>query len=803
MRETTIKTGFNLYSGLFFTALSTLLFEILLTRIFSVTMGYHYAFLSVSIAMFGFTVGGITVYLKPDYFKYSFIYKRLALFSFLYSLSVIISFLLHVYIPFIPGFSVYGIIIIIFTCIIISIPFIFSGIVISLILTKFPEKVNRLYAVDLIGAALGCILIILFVQISGGPTTVFIVALLASISVLFFSGENGIKRTHLFYTIALFLFVIIHSFIYNAGNPLIRLQWIRGAYEEKPQYEKWNSFSRVNISGDTNTPVVPFGWGLSNTYDRNKKVKELMLNVDANSTTVLTGFDGDLSKLEHLKYDISNLCQQLRTNSDVLVIGSGGGRDILTSLLFRQKSVLGIEMNGEMIDAMNGKFGNFTGHLDKYPNVNFLHDEARSYIQRSNDKYDIIQVSVVDNWAATSSGAFVLTESSIYTLEAWKLFIQRLKPGGLLTVTRFWMKNSAEIYRIASIFSSALLENGIAEPRNHILIIRSKPNDKNREDYFNGVANVIASNQPFSVTDLQKVDNLCRNLQFDVFLSPDICIDSTFANITKGEQSKEFIKNFPVNITPPTDDKPYFFHLLKFTDLPDKSFWKEWDLAFNAKALLILWSLIGVMIVLTLTCIVVPLKFSSFKVSLKDNINLFFYFGAIGFGFMLIEISQIQRLGVFLGHPTYSLSVSLFTILLSTGTGSFFSSKFKDKKLKSSFLYILISLFVLGLITPAVSSLFRETTTLIRIIVSVSLLFPLGFFLGFAFPFGMKMASVRSERITPWLWGINGVTSVFASVLAIVISMSFGISYTYWIGTGFYLIAFLSMLRVNSIIEVN
>lgn len=793
MENKQIKSGFNLYTGLFFIALSTLLFEILLTRIFSVTMGYHYAFLAVSIAMFGFTVGGITVYLKPDYFEFSLIYKRLVLFSFLFSLTVILSFLLHVYIPFKPGYSLYGIFIIIFTCIIISVPFVFSGIVISLILTKFPEKVNRLYAADLIGAALGCILIVLFMQISGGPTAVIIVALIASFSTLFFSRENGIKKIYIIYSLLLFFFVIIHSFLFNAGEPLVRLQWVRGVYEEKPQYEKWNSFSRVNISGDTNTTVVPFGWGLSNTYDRNKKVKELMLNVDANSTTVLTGFDGDLSKLDHLKYDVSNICQYLRTNSEVMVIGSGGGRDILASLLFKQKSVLGIEMNGEMIDAMNGKYGNFTGHLDKYPNVKFLHDEARSYIQRNDDKYDIIQVSVIDNWAATSSGAFVLTESSIYTIEAWKLFIQRLKPGGLLTITRFWMKNSAEIYRIASIFSTALMENGIADPRNHILIIRSKPNDKNREDYFNGVANVIASNQPFSVTDLQKVDNLCRNLQFDIFLSPDVCVDSTFANITKGEQSKEFVKNFPVNITPPTDDKPYFFHLLKFTDLPNTTFWKEWDLAFNAKALLILWSLIGVMVVLTISCVVVPLKFSSFKVSFTDNINLFLYFGSIGFGFMLIEISQIQRLGVFLGHPTYSLSVSLFTLLLSTGTGSFFSSKFNDKKLRTGLIYLLISLFVLGLLTPLISSLFRETTTLIRILVSLILLFPLGFFLGFAFPFGMKMAAVQSERLTPWLWGINGVTSVFASVIAIVLSMSFGISYTYWIGAGFYLIAFLNI----------
>jgi len=163
-----------------------------------------------------------------------------------------------------------------------------------------------------------------------------------------------------------------------------------------------------------------------------------MLNIDAHSTTVLSHFNGDTSELSHLKYDVSNLAQYLRPNGDIMIIGSGAGRDVLSSLAFGQKNILGIEINKDMISAINNDFGDFTGHLDKYPNVEFVGDEARSYIQRMDSarKFDIIQVSVIDNWSAAASGAFVLTENALYTKETWKLFLSRLKPNGILTVQR-------------------------------------------------------------------------------------------------------------------------------------------------------------------------------------------------------------------------------------------------------------------------------------------------------------------------------------------------------------------------------
>ena len=797
------RAGKNMYFGIFFIALSTLMYEILLTRIFSVTMGYHFAFMAISIALFGMTLGAIIVYLYPQKFPQEKINYHLAKNSFLFSLTIIISFLIHLFVPFLHGMSIVGFSITAMTYIVISIPFVFSGICISLLLTRFSSNVNRLYAADLIGASLGCILVVVIINISGGPTAVFITAFITSIGALFFASDTSnkkITRTVIIYAAVIGLFSVIHTVLVNNNTPLLRIFWERGDYAEKPLFEKWNSFSRVSIDGDSTKYDVPFGWGLSNTYDRSMKVRQLMLNTDAHSTTVLTKFDGNLDELYHLKYDVSNIAQYLRHDADVMIIGSGGGRDVLSSLEFGQKSILGIEINKDMITALNGDFGNFTGHLDKYPNVRFVGDEARSFIQRSPEKFDIIQVSVIDNWAATSSGAFVLTENALYTLETWKLLFDRLKPDGILTVTRFYRAQPVELYRIVEISTETLKQNGINNPREHLAILRC--DQMEREKFKSSTGTILLSKKPFTQNELHTIDSLSSVFQFQKILTPSAASDTTFTLIaSSGAGQEEFIKNFPVNISAPTDDIPFFFYLLKVKDFFNVKLWKEWDMEFNVKAIFILLSLFVIIAALTIACIIIPLKITSKKVSLKGSLPLFIFFGAIGLGFMMVEISQIQRLNIFLGHPTYSLAVALCTLLLSSGIGSFFSLKrdspdnIHNKKSTLLRLFLLIvMLLIFGIVTPQIIIACREFSTPVRIFVSALILFPLGLFMGMAFPIGMHAASLKSKAITPWLWGINGITSVFATVISILIAMNYGISMSYWTGTALYFIAALSFV---------
>lgn len=796
----------NTYIGISLIALSTLMYEILLTRIFSVTMGYHFAFMAVSLAMFGMTAGAIIVYIFADKFPQEKLNSTLARQAFYFSLTTILSFLFHVFVPFFHSTSAMGIFITVFTYTEISVPFVFSGICISLLLTRFPDSVNRLYAADLIGASLGCILVVIVLNVSGGPTGVIITAFVSALAALFFLNNAGtagkVKKVLVFYTIVIALFSVYNTILVNEQNPLLRLFWIRGQWTEKPMYEKWNSFTRVSVDGDSTKPEVPFGWGLSDKYDRSRKIHQLMLNIDAHSTTVLSKFDGDTSVLGHLKYDVSNMAQYLRTSGDILIIGSGAGRDVLSSMLFGQKSILGIEINKDMIKAVNGDFGGFTGHLNKYPNVEFVGDEARSYIQRmdSSRKFDIIQVSVIDNWSASASGSFVLMENALYTVECWKLLFSRLKPDGILTVTRFFRSTPMEHYRLMNICAEALNSAGITDIRSHVMIINCQ--QRERIEDRSGTGTMLISRSPFTANELNTVDSLNKTFGFEPIITPRTASDSIFVKLSSDpETRKRTTDEFPLNIEATTDDNPFFFHYMKLKNYLDPVFWNKWDLGFNAKAVVLLMTLTATMAGLSLLCIVIPLKITSKKISLKGTLPFFIFFSAIGLGFMLIEISQVHRLEIFLGHPTYSLAAALFTMLLSSGIGSYFSGSDKPDIIKSSvkrFVLMLFILVIFGFLTPYIIIAFREYSTEVRILVSVVTLFPIGLLLGMAFPLGMKLASQKecSHGITPWLWGVNGVMSVLATVLSVLIALNFGISASYWTGAFCYLLAMISLVMV-------
>lgn len=792
----------QIYAGLFMITLATLMYEILLTRIFSVTMWYHFAFMAISVAMFGMTVGAILVYIFPNYFTQERVMYHLALSSLLFAVSIVFSFLTYLSIPFVYSRSIVGLYSIALTYVVISVPFVFSGISVCLVLTKFPRHVSQLYAADLAGAALGCILLIYTLRITDGPTAVIIVALLANIATLLFitdSGFNKLKRIAYISGFLLASFVVVNTVLVGVQHTLLRLIWVKGEIEPRPLYERWNSFSRIAVWGNPNAPGEPSGWGLSPIYLSNYKVRELKLNIDASASTVLTAFDGDLNVLEHLKYDITNLAHYIRRDSKVLVVGTGGGRDILSALAFHQKSVLGVEINKNIINVVNRKFGDFTGHLDRNPKVTFVNDEARSYIARLRDRFDIIQVSLIDTWAATAAGAFVLTENSLYTVEAWKIFLEHLTPNGVLTVSRWYYRDRpSEVYRLTSLASSTLMQLGIQNPRKHIVIVR-RMQHWTAADEPDGIGTILVSKEPFSDKDLDTIEETTRKMQFDIVLSPRFSLDSTFATIASGKGLDIFTGSFPLNIAAPTDDSPFFFHMLRVRDVFNRELWEQGrSNSKNIKAVIILAVLLIIVVGLTFLCIILPLILTTKKATLRGAWPLFLFFASIGLGFMLVEISQMQRLIIFLGHPTYGLSVVLFALLISSGFGSYLTQKVSDHGLARPGIIclslLLCVLIVFGILTPYAINVFQGSTTLLRIFVAIGVLLPLGLFIGMAFPLGMKAASTKTDGLTPWLWGINGATSVCASVLAVSIALSSSISTTFWTGFSWYVIAFIAFI---------
>lgn len=786
----------GVFLGVFLISMSTLIYEILLTRIFSVTTIYHFAFMAVSIAMFGMALGARLIYSYPKFFTIEKNNFNLSLSSLLFAISVPISILIQLNIPFASdqGSVLAGLFMIL--CLSTLIPFTLSGISICLALTKFPKQVNKLYAADLIGAAIGCLALIFAFQLADLIGAIFLCSFLALSSAYAFIGRKLINSKSLFFSFLSISIILISLFLSTTifKNPIFKLKWSKGIIEQKSLYEKWNSFSRVKVTGNPNLSFNPLEFSVSKNLPQNIKVKQLSLAIDSNASTNLTQFNGDLKELDFLKYDITNLAHQLRNNADVLVIGVGGGRDILSALAFNQKSVKGIEINNNIIRATNQAFGDFTGHLDEHPKVKIINDEARSYIARSKDKVDIIQVALIDTWAATSSGAFALTENSLYTVEAWKLFFSRLNSGGILTFTRWYSKtHPTEIYRLTSLAATSLLESGIDNPRKNIVIIKKMLNTKI------GVSTMIISQKAFSQSDLVKVKDFIEKMDFEIVLSPSFAENQNFEKMTESKQSlNDFIQDYSANIIAPRDNSPFFFQTLKVMNVFKKPFWSIPSNQYsgltnepNTSAVEIVVFLFFIVLTLTLVFLVGPLWKSIADAKSTLTIPFSIYFLAIGFGFMLIEISQMQRLTIFLGHPTYSLSVVLFTLLLSTGVGSYLVYKFKILE-KVPFIFILSSLLLMGFVTPILAEHFQAGSNFVRISLSVFCLFPIGLFLGIAFPLGINAIPENLKHLSSWLWGLNGAASVCGSVLAVIVALTFDIQFTYWVGFLFYLMAFLS-----------
>lgn len=512
-------------------------------------------------------------------------------------------------------------------------------------------------------------------------------------------------------------------------------------------------------------------------------------------------FDGNLANMDHLKYEIANLAHHIRPNSDVLSIGVGGGTDVLSALVFGQKSIVGVDLNGNILDVLNRVFGKFSGHLDKIPGVTFVDDEARSYIGRQQKNFDIIQGRNIERPTATLGGAFVLSENALYTVESWKTILEHLTPRGIFTITRIhWPDRPFEMYRVTALARATLKEIGAKNPRDHLIIARLLP-----EPGFGGHddavpnATILVSRRPFSETDVQTIENICKSMKFEVVLTPQSAVDQGFALVASQDVDDALHPLFSVvNISPPTDDKPFFYNLMRLGDVFNPDAWEHGGTRQNLRALFILGSLLLTVVVLTFLCIIVPLMVRSGEVSLKGTLPFFLFFGAIGLGFMLIEISQMHRLNIFLGHPVYGLSVVLFSLLLSSGLGSYLTSIFSRPELKKypalPLLLAVLALALFGIITPSVISSFRHAENPVRIGITVAMLFPIGIFMGMAFPLGMGLASGRVPLLTAWLWGMNGATSVCGSVLTFVIVLFYGISAAFWLGAACYVVASASFL---------
>jgi hypothetical protein len=779
--------------GLLGIALATLMYEVLLTRIFSVTMWYHFAFAAISLAMLGMTVGALIVYIRPEWFPPESAKRQLAFTALLLPVITLVSFLTQLSIPFHVYPSLVAAYAIALTYAVIAVPFVVSGLTVCLALTRFPRDVGALYAADLIGAAVGCVLLVWVLEITDGPTAVLVVCALAALGAVAFAFDTDRASLRRWSVISALIFLTAaagHMLLVARGAGVLRILYVKDQIDPRPLYERWNSYSRVRVNGDPDRLEPPYAWGLSPTFPKDRRFRQLHLDIDTAAGTVITQDTGDPSGFEHFKYDVTNIGYYIRPQARVLVIGVGGARDIVSALLFGATQVTGVELNRNILETVNGRFGDFSGHLDRNPRVRFVNDEARSFIARHPDRYDFLQISLIDTWAATAAGAFVLSENSLYTVEAWDLFLEHLTDHGLLSVSRwFFDSRPGEVYRLTSLASAALTRRGIERPREHMMIIRSL-RGSDFGDAPDGIGTLLLSPSPLSAEDVARLEAEAKRLQFEVVLSPTVAADETFARLASGKDLDAFTASYPINIAAPTDNSPFFFNMLRLRDLAHPGMTWLGRVSHNQQAVFVLGTLLITVVVLTLLCIFVPLRLTTDPGALRGAGPLLGFFASIGVGFMLIETSQMQRLIVVLGHPTYGLTVVLFALLLSGGLGSWLTNGVPIERAAESgrlrLAALLVLLIVFGWLTPAVADRLQRADTPIRVGMSVLMLGVPGVFMGMAFPLGMKLAARRFGHLTPWFWGTNGATSVCASVLAVTIALSWSISVAFWTGCAAY-----------------
>jgi len=762
------------YFAIFVVASATLSYQILITRFFSVMVYYHFAFAAISLAMLGLTRGAMEVYGKPAHYAPERAGPEFARHASLFALSGVGAMIAFLCVPLIVP-EAYVTAALAITCCAFILPFTESGVCITLLLTRVPHGGGRLYAADLSGAALGCIgIIFLLLVVDPVSATLWIGTFAAGAGWMMVRKSDDIRGLRLSGTVALTLAAAaaVQTGLDISGKSHLGVFWAKGREQTDTRFERWNTYSRIRVWGLGES--LPFGWAFASKPKT--KIDQNLLDIDADAATVITRFDGDLGKLAYLKDDVINAAYLVQPPADVAVVGVGGGRDILSALFFGAKSIHGIEINPAIFEVLTDKFADFSGHLYRQPGVSLVNAEARSYINHSTDRYDLVQISLIDTWAATAAGGLTLTENRLYTVEAWDDFYSALKPGGMLSVSRWYDPDihRSEFYRLVAIAASALQRKGVqaTDLARHVVAVN-----------VGNVITVMTRPDAFTDADWQAARARLSAQGFNIMLGPDVTFDTVTSTLISGKADAAFFASLPENITPSTDDNPFFFYTSRFGELAATN----GDAAIRMTLMLVAFSLaacvyyvIGPFVRLART---MPLSVLTPPVA---------YFSAIGMGFMLIEISQMQRLMVFLGHPVYGLAVVLFTILLFSGIGSATvgANTPRPGAIVARVVALLASLAIAGVLTPLLTHWARAEATDMRILLSVLLLAPPAFCMGMMFPLGLSLWR-RHPELLPFFWSVNGITSMFASVLGMTLSIEFGIAKTYALGACLYVVCAL------------
>ena len=761
--------------------------ELSLTRIFSVTMYYHFAFMAISIALFGLSASGVYVFLMRERWKDVPTERLLSTHAFAYTIGTVVALFVLVHLRVGLSYTPSNIAVMSLVYLMSAIPFFLGGATISLAISRLSANINAVYAADLLGAGAGCLLLMPALNVLGAPNAIVVSALLGAVAGVLM-GRGGISpRWRIVMGCALPLILVTAL----SGN--FDVSTTKGHEGHPVLFSKWNSFSRIGVYEQ------PYGaWSLSERYTGPLPDSRLM-DIDSAAGTQILKFGGNLKDVSYLQYELTALGYRLYGAPDAppptpfsaLVIGTGGGRDLLSALVFGASAVDGVEINPIIVnDVMRDEFADYSGRVYERPNVTVAVEDGRSYVRRSPKQYDIIQASLVDTWAATAAGAYALSENSLYTVEAFEDYLDHLTDRGVLSVSR-WVFDGL---RLISLAQEAGARRGW-NPADRLAIIQQ---DK--------VATFLLKKTPFTPQEVRTLADAAHDLGFAVLYLPGRPVQTfgdnrdDYARLLLSPDRHAFYHQYPLDVTPTTDDRPFFFNTTRlrnhaFVAPVLRMFGMQVERPVNPGAwatggLTALLVLLGISSFLIVLFILGPLAVTSRGTLGSGWFPALAYFACLGGAFMLIEVALLQRFVLLLGHPVYSLTVTLFSLLLGTGLGSMLSRRVADAALRrfatlACLAVAVVALLWASVLPPIVQAAIGWPLPL-RIVLAVALMTPAGMVMGIPLPAGVRLLAATQPQLVAWAWGMNGALSVLGAILAVFIAMNWGFSVTLLCGAAIY-----------------
>jgi hypothetical protein len=767
----------RIFLGISLITLSVLMLELSLTRLFSATMYYHFAFMAISLALFGSGASGVFVYIFQRSLKPEHTGRWLAIAAILFALTNLLSLYVILANPltFEPGPENYYRLARIYSAA--ALPFFFAGCAVTLAITRLAKEISKLYLFDLAGAALGCLLLIPVLNLIGAINIVLLVSALAAVGgILFGTAEGGSRAVTV---CSLVVAVGLGGLVaYNSATHRIDIRKSKGFEETRVLFSKWNSFSRITVEGNLDTGIE--------------------IKIDADAATGISRDASDVSIHQDARGALTTLVHHVKHDANVLIIGPGGGNDVMASRVFGQKFTTAVEINPIIaLDVMSSEpFKSYSGSIYQQPDVRLVVDEGRSFIRNSRDRYDIIQASMVDTWAATAAGAFSLSENNLYTVEAFKDYVTHLNDDGMLTMTRWYFEPPDQLLRLLSLTRVMMSELGIPNPARHVVLVRALDPNSDRTP-----ATYIFKKSEFTDDEVRTLESVSRAVGYELLFTPLTRPQNVFTAMLEAADPADVWRAFETNVEPTRDNNPFFFNSVRLANLSrvieGSGEWQKTNLGSW-----ILFALLGMTSVLVLLFIIGPLllvRRRALATRTGTKLSYLLYFACLGAGFIIVEVAMIQKFILFLGHPVYALAVVLFSVLAFSAAGSYLSGRVSDERLAKAPIKLLIGLVALVcLYIVVLPPIFYGLVGLahpIRIVIAVVLMAPLAMTMGMPMPIGIRLLERNSPELIPWAWGVNGATSVMGSVAALVIAILSGFNQALLVGAGLYLVAMFLITR--------